>query len=157
MIPHKLPHHAWLQYRIIWGYSTRAQSLSHSGEVTQPHGAVTLPHVEYPQIIRYYCSSSTATTMPRVKVRQEKNTAVEEKIRCSLEKRDREGTPLQELAIEFEVPRSLLNDREESRNHGRKRMKRSRPCPQPSRVHWRSGRRRWAIMASLPGLTFSKW
>ena len=40
-------------YRIIWGYSTRAQSLSHSGEVTQPHGAVTLPHVEYPQIIRY--------------------------------------------------------------------------------------------------------
>ena len=42
-----------LNYRIIWVYSTRAQSLSHSGEVAQPHGAVTLPHVEYTQIIRY--------------------------------------------------------------------------------------------------------
>ena len=102
-------------------------------------------------------TASTATTMPRVKVREEKNTAVKEKIRCALEKSDREGTLLQDLAIEFEVPRSMLNDRQDGGNHGRKRMKRSRPCPQPSRVHWRSGRRRWTITTSLPGLTFSKW
>ena len=49
--------------------------------------------------------------MPRVKVRQEKNAAVEEKIRCALEKRDREGTSFQDLASEFGVPRSTLNDR----------------------------------------------
>ena len=49
--------------------------------------------------------------MPRVKVRQEKNEAIEEKIQRALEKRDREGTSFQDLAIEFGVPRSTLNDR----------------------------------------------
>ena len=49
--------------------------------------------------------------MPRVKVRQEKNDAVEEEIRRALEKRDREGTSFQDLAFEFGVPRLTLNDR----------------------------------------------
>ena len=49
--------------------------------------------------------------MPRVKVRQEKNDAVEEEIRRALEKRDREGTFFQDLASEFGVPRSTLNGR----------------------------------------------
>ena len=49
--------------------------------------------------------------MPRVKVRQEENDAAEENIRCTLEKRGREGTSFQDLASEFGVPRSTLNDR----------------------------------------------
>ena len=49
--------------------------------------------------------------MPRVKVRQEQNEAIEEKIQRALEKRDREGTSLQDLAIEFGVLCSTLNDR----------------------------------------------
>ena len=49
--------------------------------------------------------------MHRVKVRQEKNDAVKENIRCALEKRDQEGTSFQDLAVEFRVPRSTLNDR----------------------------------------------
>ena len=49
--------------------------------------------------------------MPRVKVRQEKNEAIEEKIQCALEKRDREGTSLQDSAIEFGVLCLTLNDR----------------------------------------------
>ena len=49
--------------------------------------------------------------MPRVKVRQEKNDAVEEEIWRALEKRDREGTSFQDLASEFGVPRSTLNNR----------------------------------------------
>ena len=35
-------------------------------------------------------------------------------------------------------------------------MKRSRPYLQPSRMHWRSGRRKWTIMVPLLDLTFSK-
>ena len=35
-------------------------------------------------------------------------------------------------------------------------MKRSRPYLQPSRMHWQSGCRKWAIMVSLLDLTFSK-
>ena len=49
--------------------------------------------------------------MPRVKVRQGRNTAVEEKIQRTLEKREWEGTSFQDLATEFDVPRSTLNDR----------------------------------------------
>ena len=49
--------------------------------------------------------------MPRVKVRQEKNKAIEEKIQHTLEKRDREGTSFQDLAIEFRVLCLTLNDR----------------------------------------------
>ena len=49
--------------------------------------------------------------MPRVKVWQEENDAAEENIRCTLEKRGREGTSFQDLASEFGVPRSTLNDR----------------------------------------------
>ena len=49
--------------------------------------------------------------MPRVEVRQEKNEAIEEKTRRALEKRDREGTSFQDLAIEFGVLHSTLNDR----------------------------------------------
>ena len=45
--------------------------------------------------------------MPRVKVRQEKNEAIEEKIR----EKDREGTSFQDLAIEFGVLCLTLNDR----------------------------------------------
>ena len=49
--------------------------------------------------------------MPRVKLQQEKNEAIEEKIQHALEERDREGTSFQDLAIEFGVPCSTLNDR----------------------------------------------
>ena len=49
--------------------------------------------------------------MPRVKVRQKKNEAIEEKIQRTLEKRDREGTSFQDLVIEFGVLCSTLNDR----------------------------------------------
>ena len=49
--------------------------------------------------------------MPRVKVRQEGNAAVEEKIRRALEKREWEGASFQDLATEFDVPWSTLNDR----------------------------------------------
>ena len=49
--------------------------------------------------------------MPRVKVWQEKNEAIEEKIQRPLEKRDREGTSFQDLATEFVVLCSILNDR----------------------------------------------
>lgn len=47
--------------------------------------------------------------MPRVRVRQERNAAVEAKIRRALE---REGTSFQDLATEFDVPQSTLNRRE---------------------------------------------
>ena len=49
--------------------------------------------------------------MPRVKVRQEKNEAIEEKIQRTLEKRDPEGTSFQDLVIEFGVLCLILNDR----------------------------------------------
>ena len=65
--------------------------------------------------------------MPRVKVRQEKNEAIEEKIQHTLEKRDREGTSFQDLAIEFGVLCSTLNEGQEEENHVGKCMKRSRP------------------------------
>ena len=49
--------------------------------------------------------------MPQVKVWQEKNEAIEEKIQHPLEKRDREGTSFQDLAIEFGLLCSTLNNR----------------------------------------------
>ena len=49
--------------------------------------------------------------MPRVKVRQEKNEAIKEKIQHTLEKRDREGTSFQDFTFEFGVLCSTLNDR----------------------------------------------
>ena len=49
--------------------------------------------------------------MPRVKVWREENEAIEEKIQRALEKRDREGTSFQDLAIGFGVPRLTLDDR----------------------------------------------
>ena len=60
--------------------------------------------------------------MPRVKVRQERNAAVEEKIRRALEKREREGTSSQDLATEFDVSRSTLNDNVRARG-GKSRQK----------------------------------
>ena len=49
--------------------------------------------------------------MPRVKVWQQRNAAVEEKIWHALEMREREGTSFQDLATEFDVLRSTLNNR----------------------------------------------
>ena len=67
--------------------------------------------------------------MPRVEVRQERNAAVEEKIRCALEKRDREGTSFQDLAAEFEVPRSTLNDRARGRKSRQKAHEKEQALP----------------------------
>lgn len=39
------------------------------------------------------------------------NAAAEARIRCALEKRDREGASFPDLASEFGVPRSALNGR----------------------------------------------
>ena len=50
---HPLDTSPFLSYRMIRLNPERAQSLSHSGEVTQPHGTVTLPHSDCNQIIRY--------------------------------------------------------------------------------------------------------
>ena len=58
--------------------------------------------------------------MPRVKVRQEKNELIEEKIQHALEKRDRDGRSFQDFAIEFGVPCSTLNDWARGRKSRRK-------------------------------------
>ena len=58
--------------------------------------------------------------MPRVKVWQERNAAVEEKTRCALEKRDR---------TEFEVPQSTLNDRARGRKSRQKAHEKEQALP----------------------------
>ena len=49
--------------------------------------------------------------MPKIKARAATENDLEDRIRCALEQRDREGTTLRELAILYKVPWSTLSDR----------------------------------------------
>ncbi|CCX34166.1 Similar to transposase [Paracoccidioides brasiliensis]; acc. no. ACY56713 [Pyronema omphalodes CBS 100304] len=86
-------------------------------------------------------------TIPRVKVRADKFSKREARIHQALEKRAAEGTPYQELELEFGVPASTLSDRQKGTQNRQKAQAEQQALPPAVE----DSLERWAIQMDEQG------